>query len=95
MATYSTDLTALTTAESGTWTEFNSPYNGGGSSAASGENFIQGTDCYAQNSGKANGLEISIVFDYGSGYTFSADYAVFAWLFYAVGTNLETYANNG
>lgn len=95
MATYSTDLTTLTTAESGTWTEFASPYNGGGSPGASGENFIQGTDCYAQNSGKANGLEISIVFDYGSGYSYATDEVVFAWLFYAVGTNLETYANNG
>ena len=95
MATYSTDLTTLTTAESGTWTEFASPYNGGGSPGASGENFIQGTDCYAQNSGKANGLEISIVFDAGSNQTFGTDDVLFAWCFYAIGTNLETYANNG
>ena len=95
MATYSTDLTTLTTAESGTWTEFASPYNAGGAPGLSEENFIQGTDCYAQNSGKAVGLEISIVFDYGSGYSYATDEVVFAWLFYAVGTNLETYANNG
>lgn len=95
MATYSTDLTTLTTAESGTWTEFASPYNGGGSPALSGENFIQGTDCYAQNSGKANGLEISIVFDAGTNQTFATDDVLFAWVFYAVGTNLETYANSG
>ena len=96
MATYSTDLTTLTTADSGgTWTEFASPYNGGGAPGQSGENFIQGTDCVAQNSGKAVGLEISVVFDYGSGYTYSANEVVFAWLFYAIGTNLETYTNNG
>lgn len=95
MATYSTDLTTLTTAESGTWTEFDSPYNGAGSPAADGENFIQGTDCYSQTTGKANGLVISIVFDYGSGYTFATDEVVIAWCFYAVGVNLETYANGG
>ena len=95
MATYSTDLTTLTTAESGTWTEFASPYNAGGSPGASGENFIQGTDCYAQNSGKANGLEISIVFDATSGQTFATDDVLLAWVYYSVGTNLETYANNG
>jgi hypothetical protein len=95
MATYSTDLTTLTTAEAGTWTEFNSPYNGGGTPGASGEQYIQGTDCYSQNTGKANGLEISCVFDYGSGYTFGTDEVVLAWLYYAFGTNLESYANSG
>ena len=95
MATYSTDLTTLTTAESGSWTEFANPYNGGGSPGLSGENFIQGTDCYAQNSGKANGLEISIVYNHGSGVTYATDEVVLAWCFYAVGTNLNTYANNG
>ena len=95
MATYSTDLTTLTTAEAGTWTEFASPYNSGGSPGASGENFIQGTDCYSQNTGKANGLEISCVFNNGSGVTFATDEVVFMWIFYFAGTNLETYANSG
>jgi hypothetical protein len=95
MATYSTDLTTLTTAESGTWTEFASPYNGGGTPASNAEAFIQGTACYSQTTGKAVGLEISCVFDYGSGYTFATDEVVFAWSFYANGTNLETYANSG
>jgi hypothetical protein len=95
MATYSTDLTTLTTAESGTWTEFASPYNGGGSPAASGENFIQGTDCRSQTTGKAVGLEISCVFDNGSNVTFAAGEVVFMWLFYFSGTNLNTYANSG
>ena len=95
MATYSTDLTTLTTAESGTWTEFASPYTGAGTPAADGENFIQGIDCMSQTTGKAVGLETSIVFDYGSGYSFSANEVVFAWCFYAVGVNIETYANSG
>ena len=95
MATYSTDLTTMTTAESGTWTEFDSPYNGGGTPAADGENFIQGTDCRSQTTGKATGLAISIVFDYGSNLTFATDEVVLAWVYYAVGVNLETYANSG
>jgi hypothetical protein len=95
MATYSTDLTTLTTAESGSWTEFTSPYQGGGNPGASGENFIQGTDCYAQNTGKAVGLEISCVFDNAANVTVTATHAVFMWIFYFAGTNLETYANSG
>lgn len=98
MATYSTGsnvLTTLNTMETATFTEFNAPYNGGGNPGASGEQFIQGTDCYAQNTGKAVGLEISCVYNHGSGVTFATDEVVFAWLFYFAGTNLETYANSG
>ena len=97
MATYSTDLTTMNTMESATFTEFASPYNGGGSPGASGEQYIQGTDCYSQNTGKANGLEISCVYDYGSDIsgTLGTDDVIFAWLFYFAGTNLETYTNGG
>lgn len=94
MATYSTDLTTLTTAETGTWVDFAAPYDSG-NPGASGEQFIQGTDCYSVNTGKNNGLEISLVFDYGSGYTFATDEVIFAWFFYFAGTNLETYTNSG
>ena len=100
MATYSTDLTTLTTAESGTWVELTGTIlgytlSGAGTPAADGENYIQGTDCRSQTTGKAVNAEISIVFDYGSGYTFSAGYVVFGWCFYAVGANLKTKANSG
>lgn len=98
MATYSTGsnvLTTLNTMETATFTEFAAPYNGAGNPGASGEQFIQGTDCYAQNTGKASGLEISCVYDHGSNVTFATDEVVFAWLFYFAGTNLETYANSG
>lgn len=95
MATYSTDLTTMTTAESGTWTEFASPYNGGGTPAANTENFIQGTGCYSQTTGKATDLEISCVFNNGSGVTFATDEVVIAWVYYAVGVNLKTYATPG
>jgi len=96
MATYSTDLTTLNTTDStGTYTEFASPYNGGGTPDHSGEQFIQGVDCVSQNTGKAVGLEISCVYDHGSGYSFGTDEVLYMWLFYFAGTNLETYANSG
>ena len=96
MATYSTDLTTLNTTDStGTYTEFASPYNGGGTPDHSGENFIQGVDCVSQNTGKAVGLEISTVYDHTTGYTFGTNEVIFMWLFYFAGTNLETYANSG
>jgi len=95
LATYSTDLTTITTAESGTLGEF-TDLASGGSPAQSGEQFIQGTDCFSQNTGnKGVGLTISLVFDNGAGVTFATDEVVFAWLFYFAGTNLELYANSG
>jgi len=100
MATYSTDLATLTTAESGTWAELTGTILGFTLSGAGGptmdtENYIQGTNCYSQTTGKATDAEISIVFDYTTGYTFSAGYVVFGWCFYAVGVNLKTKANSG
>lgn len=100
MATYSTDLSTLTTAESGTWVELTGTIlgftlSGAGSPAIDSENYIQGTNCYSQTTGKAVDAEISICFDYGSGYSFSAGDVVLGWCFYAVGVNLKTYANSG
>ena len=100
MATYSTDLSTLTTAESGTWAELTGTIlgftlSGAGSPTMDTENYIQGTNCYSQTIGKAVDAEISIVFDYLSGYTFSAGHVVFGWCFYAVGTNFKTKANSG
>ena len=95
MATYSTDLITANTMESATFTEFASPYSGGGNPGASGENFIQGTDCYAQNTGKAVGLEISCVYQATFPLSVPFNDVIFAWLFYFAGTNLETYANSG
>ena len=100
MATYSTDLTTLSTAESGTWVELTGTIlgftlSGAGSPAADGENYIQGTDCRSQTTGKAVDAEISIAFNNGSGVTFATDEVVFGWCYYAVGVNLKTKANSG
>lgn len=100
MATYSTDLTTLSTAESGTWAELTGTIlgftlSGGGSPGTDAENFIQGTGCYSQTTGKATDAEISMVFDFGSNRTFTAGHVVFGWCYYAVGANLKTKANSG
>jgi hypothetical protein len=81
-------------AESGTWTELTS-YGSGGTPAADGENYIQGSGCRSQTTGTKSGLVFSIVFDYGSNLAFNTDDVVLMWQFYAVGSNLETYANGG
>jgi len=97
MATYGTDLTTLTDAESGTWVELNSPYNAGGTPAADGENYIQGQDCQSQTTGSKSGLLFSILYDAGSDISssFTTDDVVLLWQFYAVGINIETFANGG
>lgn len=96
MATYGTDLTTLTDAESGTWVEL-SNYSSGGAPAADGENYIQGQDCMSQTTSTKSGLVFSIAFDYGSDASglFSAGDVILMWQFYAVGSNLETFANGG
>lgn len=100
MATYSTDLTTITDAASGTWVELSGTIlgftlSGGGGPGLEEENFIQGLACYSQTTGKAQDAEISIAFDNGSGVTFAADEVVFGWCYYAIGANLKTTANSG
>jgi len=98
MATYSTDLTTATDAASGTWTEFGSA-NTGGTPASDTENYIQGVECRSQTTGtkSGSGNPKSVVYNHGSdlssGWT-SGD-AFFCWLYYAVGANLDTFANSG
>jgi hypothetical protein len=91
MATYSTDLTTYTTAESGTWTEYGSA-NSGGTPSADGENFIQGTDCRSQTTGTKSGTgnPKSVVFNNGSdpSGSWTTDDVFFVWQYYAVGANL-------
>ena len=102
MATYGTDLVVLATGSdadgSGTWLELASPYNSGGTPAQDGENFIQGSDCVSQSlSASKTGAVFSIVFDAGSdisGSIPSGD-VVCAWVYFAVGSNLDTRAAGG
>lgn len=100
MATYGTDLTDLAVADSDVteaWTELASPYNAGGTPADDDENLIQGVNCQSQTTGTKSGLVFSLVFDATADQSgsFATDDVVLMWQFYAVGANLETYANGG
>ena len=98
MATYSTDLTTASDAASGTWTEFGSA-NSGGTPASDTENYIQGVECRSQTTGTKSGSANpkSVVFNNGSdlatGWTSTDVFLI--WWYYAVGSNLDTYASNG
>jgi hypothetical protein len=97
MAGYGTDLTTLTDAESGTWTEL-SNFSAGGSPAPDNENFIQGIDCYSQSMGNnKTGAVFSVVFDSTADQSgnFNTDDVVLIWQYFAVGANLNTYATGG
>ena len=99
MATYGTDLTTLANADSDsvetTWTEMASPYNAGGTPADDDENLIQGTNCQSQTTGSKSGLVFSIVYNNGSGVTWTSGEVFLIWSYYAVTSNLETFANGG
>lgn len=98
MAVYGTDLVTMTDAESGgTWTEFASPYNGGGTPGADGENYIQGQDCMSQTLGTKTGLIFSVVFDAGSDISgsFATGDVFLIWQFFAVGSAITDYSNGG
>lgn len=98
MATYSTDLTTATDAASGTWTEFGSA-NSGGSPGSDTENYIQGVECRSQTTGTKFGSANpkSVVYNHGSDLAsgWTSGHAFFTWLFYAVGSNIDTYASDG
>lgn len=100
MATYSTDLTTRTTADTGTFVELTGTIggftlSGGGGPGNDTENFIQGVSCSSQTTGKAQDAEISNVYDHGSNLTFTTGHVVLGWCYYAVGANLKTKANDG
>jgi len=99
MAVYNTDLQLITDAESGgTWGELDTTYDQGGVASADEENFIQGADCYSQSTGNKSGVGFSILFDYTadlSGSFTDGVTCVFMWQYFAVGTNLYSYASDG
>ena len=100
MATYSTDLTTRTTADTGTFVELTGTIggftlSGGGGPGNDTENFIQGASCSSQTTGKATDAEISNCYDHGANLTFTAGHVVLGWCYYAVGANLKTKANDG
>jgi hypothetical protein len=102
MAGYQTDLVLLGTggdAEDDTnWLELANPYNAGGTPALDTENFIQGSFCVSQSlSASKTGAQFSIVFDAGSDISgsFAVDDVIMTWVYFGVGTNLDTFALGG
>ena len=95
---YTTDLVLMTNAESGTWTEFASPYHSGGSPDNSETDFfIQGQGCTSQSFGTKTGLVFSILYDAGSDISgsFGTDDCVFMWHIVLQPNAIQTYANGG
>jgi hypothetical protein len=90
---YATDLANVTTADSGTFTEFTGMASGGTPSAET-DYYVQGTACSSALGYTKTGL-CSFAFDYGSGITVPTDGAVLFWHWFGCPTSLDTYANGG
>ena len=100
MATYGTDLVLLATgsdAESGTWVEFEAPYDAGGIPGIDPENYIQGSNSQSQAMGNKFTVGFSVAFDAGSDISgsFAPGDVVLAWVFFIAGSNLYDYATTG
>lgn len=96
MATYGTDLTTLTDAESGTWAEMVG-YDTGDIPATESDYFIQGTGCRSSDTNNKTGL-CSGCFDYGSSLAGSftdGSTVVLVWHVLLPGNAMNTYASGG
>jgi len=99
MATYGTDLTLISDCYTGTQTvvEMGTPYALGNIGAIDAENFIEGAGCITQETKNAVNVGASVAFNNLSGITFSSspNDVLFIWMYFAVGADLYTYANDG
>lgn len=91
---YTTDLSDITTADSGTFTEFTNR-SSGGTPAAETDYYIQGTGCQSATAYTKAAYYCSIAFDYGSGITVPSGGAVLFWHWFGCPTSLDTIANGG
>jgi len=92
---YTTDLTDLTDAESGTWGMFSGWTNGDNPSAET-DYFIQGNGCYSSDMDSKSGMS-SGGFDAGSDQSgsFNTGDCVFIWHVLLPGNAMDTYVNGG
>ena len=95
--TYTTDLQIINNAESGSWVELASPYNGGGSpDNTETDYYIEGAGCTSQSlSASKSGLIFSIAFDNTTGITFAADECFFMWHVLTAGNAMDIFSNGG
>lgn len=89
---YSTDLTPITTCESGSFFEFSGYDKGTIQAVPETDYFIQGSGCVSST---CKTILNSIGYDYGSGITVPTDGAVFFWQFFGCPNSLDTFANGG
>lgn len=92
-ATYTTDLTTLTTSD--TSTGFSEPVGSaaGGPPSAENDYFIQGTQCVSKTF-NATGVG-GMAYDNGAGVTIPTDGAVYTWVYFAAPNALNTKVNGG
>lgn len=97
MATYATDLTDITDAESGVVVEPSAPYDGGINGALSTDLFIQNTSGFAQEGKNAVGDQtngVGMLYNNGST-TFATGEVVLGWGYFAFPTTLYSSSSNG
>jgi len=97
MAVYDTDLTLISDCYNGppTVVEMGAPYADGNIGAIDAENFIEGAGCVTQETKNAVDIGASVCVNNTSPISFATDDVLFIWMFFAVGADLYTYANNG
>jgi|PlaIllAssembly_1097288.scaffolds.fasta_scaffold13254_6 hypothetical protein len=94
-ASYSTDLTLISDAESTTgWAELTG-HTGGGAAAQEGDYEIQGTYCVSQSTGTQTGTAVGLQFDYGSNVSWATGDCVFAWQIFLAPGAIDSWANGG
>lgn len=91
---YATDLTDITTCDSGTFSEFTN-MTSGGTPGAETDYYIQGSGCQSATGYTKAGYYCSISFDNGTGITVPSGGAVLFWHWFGCPTSLETFANGG
>lgn len=96
-AEYTTDLTLINNAETGTWTEITGYTQGQNLTSPDTDYFIEGAGCTTIALAGKTGLAISIVHDYGTDLSgsFGTDDCWFAWHVLLAGNAMETFANGG
>jgi len=92
---YTTDLTDISTIESGdSFFEF-SGYSLGDGADVESDWYIQGSACASDEANNKTGVGHSIGYDYGSTITFSTDDCFFAWMYCLMPNAPDTFANGG
>lgn len=97
VASYTSDLTLINNAETGTWAELTG-YTGGGAPAVNDTDYyIQGSGCTTQSTGGKTGLTVGMAHDYGSdlGPSFATGDCMFIWSVFLGGNSIDTWANGG